>query len=86
VARARGRAVENAHVGMRLEGPEPDLAQLATAQGLHGIGPVRTPDELRDAVADGVRSVRSGRPTVVDVRVERGYSGDTAAAIAERSR
>ncbi|MGY1838154.1 MULTISPECIES: thiamine pyrophosphate-binding protein [unclassified Modestobacter] len=86
VARARGRAVEHAHIGMRLEGPEPDLAQLGVAQGLHGIGPVRTPEELRDAVAAAVRSVLEGRPTVVDVRVERGYSGDTAAAIAERSR
>ncbi|MFW3169732.1 thiamine pyrophosphate-binding protein [Geodermatophilus sp. CPCC 206100] len=86
VARARGRAVENAHVGMRLEGPEPDLAQLASAQGVHGIGPVRTPEELVDAMKRAVDSVLAGRPTVVDVRVERGYSGDTAAAIAERSR
>jgi hypothetical protein len=37
-------------------------------------------------MARAVASVLAGRPTVVDVRVERGYSGDTAAAIAERSR
>lgn len=71
MARARGRPVDNAHVGLRTEGPEPDLAQLARGQGLEGIGPVSTPEQLTSALARAVDLVRAGRATVVDVRVER---------------
>jgi thiamine pyrophosphate-dependent acetolactate synthase large subunit-like protein len=82
MARIRSRPVENAHIGMRMEGPEPDLAALARGQGLEGIGPVRTPEELSAAITAGLEHVRGGRAAVVDVRVERGYGSSTAAAIA----
>jgi thiamine pyrophosphate-dependent acetolactate synthase large subunit-like protein len=84
VARTRLRPVENAHIGMRMEGPEPDLAQLARGQGLEGIGPVLSPDELDDALERALESVRAGCPTVVDVRVECGYGSAIAAAIASK--
>lgn len=84
VARIRNRPVENAHIGMRMQGPEPDLAELARGQGLEGIGPVTTPEELVNALKRAVEAVRSGRPAVVDVRVERGYGANMAAAIARK--
>lgn len=84
MARVRNRPVENAHIGMRMEGPEPDLAQLARGQGLEGFGPVTTAEELGATLERAVELVLSGRPTVVDVRVERGYGANTAAAIARK--
>ncbi|MQA13268.1 MAG: thiamine pyrophosphate-binding protein [Pseudonocardiaceae bacterium] len=86
VARLRDRPVANAHIGMRMQGPDPDLAQLARGQGLEGIGPVASPAELPCALQRAVRLVRGGRPTVVDVRVERGYGATTAAAITREAR
>ncbi|MHA6631625.1 thiamine pyrophosphate-binding protein [Pseudonocardia sichuanensis] len=85
VARTRNRQVENAHIGMRMEGPDPDLGELARGQGLEGFGPVTTPEDLSTALEQAVKLVRSGRPTVVDVRVERAYGASTAAAIARKS-
>lgn len=82
VARTRGRPTSNAHVGMRIHDPDPDLAGLARDLGLTGYGPVREPDELASALADAVRTVRDGGRAVVDVRVERGYLGGTASAVA----
>ncbi len=81
VARARDRPVANAHIGMRMQGPDPDLAALARGQGLEGIGPVTGPEELTCALQRAVKLVRDGHPTVVDVRVARGYGSTTAAAI-----
>jgi thiamine pyrophosphate-dependent acetolactate synthase large subunit-like protein len=40
VARTRSRPVENRWIGQRIDDPAPDLAMLARAQGLDGIGPV----------------------------------------------
>ena len=42
VAKERGRPVENRWIGQRIDDPAPDLAMLARAQGLDGIGPVTT--------------------------------------------
>jgi thiamine pyrophosphate-dependent acetolactate synthase large subunit-like protein len=81
VAQVRGRPQENAHVGLRIDDPAPDLAALARGQGLEGIGPVTAEDDLAAVLDQAVKAVRSGRPTVVDVHVQRGYGGKTARAI-----
>lgn len=81
VARQRDRPVSNAHIGMRMQGPDPDLAALGRGQGLEGIGPVRHPEELGCVLQHAVQLVRDGYPTVVDVRVARGYTAGTAAAV-----
>lgn len=73
MARTRGRPVENAHIGLRMEGPEPDLAQLARGQGLEGFGPVSTADELMPAMSRAVQTVRAGGSVVIDVWVQRSY-------------
>ena len=74
VATARGRDVSRRWVGQRIDDPAPDLAALARAEGLDGVGPVTDPAELDDALTRAVDLVRGGRPVVVDVVVEPGYS------------
>lgn len=69
VARDRGRDPANRWIGQRIADPEPDLAKLAEAQGLAGIGPVTTRGDLRDAMAKAVGIVRAGGACVVDVHV-----------------
>ena len=49
-----------------------DFAQLASAQGVEGIGPITDPAELPKALARAVSVVREEhRAVVVDVVVER---------------
>jgi acetolactate synthase-1/2/3 large subunit len=50
VAAARGRPTENRWIGQRLEGPEIDHAAVARGQGAHGIGPVRSVDQVEPAL------------------------------------
>jgi thiamine pyrophosphate-dependent acetolactate synthase large subunit-like protein len=74
IARHRGRDPERKWVGQRIDDPAPDLAGLARAQGLHGIGPVTDRTDLGKSLAEAAAEVRAGRPVVVDVVVETGYS------------
>jgi thiamine pyrophosphate-dependent acetolactate synthase large subunit-like protein len=69
VARQRGRPVENRWIGQRIDEPAPDLAMLARAQGVDGIGPVKSPEDLPEALADAVRRVKEGHTCVIDVWV-----------------
>jgi thiamine pyrophosphate-dependent acetolactate synthase large subunit-like protein len=73
VARERGRPVENRWIGQRIDDPAPDLAQMARAQGLEGIGPVRTAGELAQALTDAIGRVRAGQAVVIDAHVRPGY-------------
>jgi thiamine pyrophosphate-dependent acetolactate synthase large subunit-like protein len=66
VAAARGRPIENRWIGQRLEEPEIDHAAVARGQGAHGIGPVRTVEELEHALSEAVETAADGRPVVVD--------------------
>lgn len=74
VARQRSRPVENRWIGQRIADPEPDLAMLARAQGLTGIGPVKTLSQLQNALSEAVTAVRGGDCIVIDVHVDPGYS------------
>lgn len=73
VARERGRPVENRWIGQRIDDPAPDLAQMARAQGIEGIGPVRTAGELSQALAQAIGRVRAGQAVVIDAHVRPGY-------------
>jgi thiamine pyrophosphate-dependent acetolactate synthase large subunit-like protein len=81
VARVRARPVENRWIGQRIDNPAPDLAMLARAQGLDGIGPVTAADALQPALEDAVRRVKAGKAVVVDVHVEPGYNPAMAAGV-----
>ena len=74
VAQLRGRPVENKWIGQAISGPDIDFAALARAQGLHGIGPVATAEELRVAAEAGVAQVKGGAAVLIDARIEPGYA------------
>ena len=73
VARQRNRPVENKWIGQKMIEPAVDLAQVARAQGLVGLGPISRLRQLTDAMAQAIRTVEAGSPTVVDVVVKPGY-------------
>ena len=85
VARQRGRPVENRWVGQRIDEPAPDLAAIARAQGLTGIGPVRRADELERVLAEAVAAVRQGGIVVVDAIVQPGYNPAMTAGLTRSS-
>ena len=81
VATTRGRDTSRKWVGQRIDGPAPDLAGLARAQGLEGIGPVMSLPELRDAIKMGVQMARHGRAVIIDAVVRTGYSPAMASGL-----
>lgn len=74
VARERGRDVSRKWVGQRIDEPAPDLAAMARAQGLVGIGPIKRIGDLPDAIASAVAHLKQGHSVVVDVNVGAGYA------------
>lgn len=74
VAQERGRPVDNRWIGQRIDNPAPDLAQMARAQGLRGMGPVNNARELRETLEQALQAVQQGEAVVVDVRVQPGYT------------
>ena len=74
VARERGRPVENRWIGQRIDDPAPDLAQLARAQGLIGMGPLKTAAQLDESLEQALALVRAGHAVVLDVHVQPGYA------------
>lgn len=68
MARARGRPVENAYLGMELDKPAPDFAAIARAFGWYGEGPVTNGDDVGAAVRRAAEVVAgTGQPALVDV-------------------
>ncbi|MDQ3028459.1 MAG: thiamine pyrophosphate-binding protein [Actinomycetota bacterium] len=68
VARQRGTPEENAFIGMEIDNPAPDFANIARSFGWYGEGPVTDPDEIQDAVRRAAAHVTdTGRPALVDV-------------------
>jgi acetolactate synthase I/II/III large subunit len=68
MAKARGRPVEHAHIGLRMDDPPVDFAGLARSFGVYAEGPVEDPADLRPALARAAGYVRrERRPALVDV-------------------
>lgn len=74
VARQRQRPVENKWIGQRIDEPDIDIAAIARAQGLVGIGPIRTVNDLRQAVGEAVKAAKAGSSVLIDARVAPGYN------------
>jgi len=68
-AEERGRPIENRWIGQHMTDPAVDIAAVAEAQGLVGIGPVTRPADLLDALKAAIAAVDEGKPVVVDVKV-----------------
>ena len=75
VAQKRGRPVENAPIGQRMQGPEPDLAGLARNLGLESPDPVTDIADLGGALQTAFERVSQGAAYVLDVRVKAEYIG-----------
>ena len=74
VARERDRDVSRRWIAQRIDGPAPDLAGMARAQGLVGIGPVTSFEELPAVLESAIDRLKKGCAVVVDVVVGAGYS------------
>jgi thiamine pyrophosphate-dependent acetolactate synthase large subunit-like protein len=73
VARQRGRSPANRWIGQSIDHPAPDIARLAEAQGVMGIGPLKRVEDLPDAMRRAVERVRGGRPCLIDVHIDPAY-------------
>jgi acetolactate synthase I/II/III large subunit len=68
MARARGTDLEKAYIGMELDNPAPDFANIARSFGWLAEGPISDPDLVQDAVRRAANHVRqTGTPALVDV-------------------
>lgn len=76
VAKRRGRSVENAPIGQRMQGPEPDLVALARGQGLEAAGPITDLEMLSEALKTALDRVEAGAAYVLDVHVRPEYVGE----------
>lgn len=83
VARARRRPVENKWIGQHIGDPDIDIAAIARAQGALGLGPIKTPRELRAVLPEAIARVKAGGTCVVDVRVRPEYDETMAKGLAE---
>jgi thiamine pyrophosphate-dependent acetolactate synthase large subunit-like protein len=71
IAIARGRPPENKVVGMRMEKPPVDFANLARSLGIAGEGPITEPDQIRPAVERAITIIKKEkRPALVDVYIQ----------------
>jgi len=86
VAKERGRPVENKWIGQRIDEPEVDIAAMGRAQGAVGIGPVKELRDLKPALEQGLKQVKSGAVCVIDVRVLPGYDAPMAGTPSSASR
>jgi thiamine pyrophosphate-dependent acetolactate synthase large subunit-like protein len=85
VARQRGRSPANRWIGQSIDSPAPDIAKLAQAQGVTGIGPLKGREELQEAMRSAVQCVRGGAPCLVDVHIDPGHGRHLRESMAERS-
>ncbi len=67
LAHKRGRPDENAWIGQRMVGPEPDYCTIARGYGAWAEEPVRNPADLAEAFAKAVDVVEKGGVALVDV-------------------
>ncbi|MBT4741105.1 MAG: thiamine pyrophosphate-binding protein [Rhodospirillaceae bacterium] len=66
-ANRRKRGVERASIGTLIQDPNIDYAKLAEGMGVWSAGPIENPDDLRPALIEAVKVVKSGYPALVDV-------------------
>jgi len=63
----RGVTLDSCGIGTTITDPNIDYAKLAQSMGVEAEGPVDDPSKLGDAIARGIRTVKSGRPYLIDV-------------------
>jgi thiamine pyrophosphate-dependent acetolactate synthase large subunit-like protein len=83
VAVMRERPIENKSIGQEIADPDIDFAALAQAQGLAGLGPVHTVNELVIALKEAQVLLDNGRAVVIDARVNPEYSDSMVQGMTE---
>lgn len=83
VAVIRGRPVANKGVGQAISEPDINFAEMARAQGLSGLGPVRTAGDLTETLREAVQIYKSGGSVLIDARVEPEYAKAMAEGMTE---
>ena len=67
ITKMRERSLDHVGVGVSLEGPATDFAMLAKSFNLYGEGPILDPENIRSALARGLKVVREeGRLALID--------------------
>ena len=67
VTRMRERSMETVGIGVNLDAPATDFANLARSFGLYGEGPIHDPDEIHSALERGLKVVKEeGRTALID--------------------
>src|SRR5438067_6966788 len=61
------RGITNAGIGTKIEDPNIDYATIARGLGVHGEGPITSPNDLGPALRRAVDIVARGEPALVDV-------------------
>jgi thiamine pyrophosphate-dependent acetolactate synthase large subunit-like protein len=85
VARQRGRNPANRWIGQSIDHPAPDIARMAEAQGVQGIGPITEAKDLASAFERAVACVKAGRPCLIDVHIDPRHGRKIDESMAERS-
>ncbi|MDP2619079.1 MAG: thiamine pyrophosphate-binding protein [Hyphomicrobiales bacterium] len=85
VARQRGRNPDNRWIGQSIDHPAPDIAKMAEAQGVQGIGPITDAGDLAAALERAVACVKAGRPCLIDVHIDPRHGRKLTESMAERS-
>jgi benzoylformate decarboxylase/acetolactate synthase-1/2/3 large subunit len=68
MARARGTDEDLAFIGMEIDNPAPDFANIARSFGWYAEGPISDGDDVRSAVLRAAEhTVQTGLPSLVDV-------------------
>ena len=67
IAKHRGRPVENAGIGTRIEKPNVDHAAMARSFGVHAEGPIDDARALPGALQRALQAIDEGRPALVHV-------------------
>ncbi len=75
VSRQRGRSLENAWIGQRIENPGVDLGAMARAQGWDAPGPIKERSALAGAVQRAIEQVEAGGCSLLDVHILPDYEG-----------
>jgi len=64
----RGRPVENAPIGNRIENPAVDFAQLAKSMGVYAEGPILRSEDIEPALRRAPHIIKTEKhPALVDV-------------------
>ena len=67
VSLRHGRGTDSCKIGTALEDPNINYAKIAEGMGMHGEGPITSPNDLGPALRRAIATVERGEPALVDV-------------------